>query len=404
MKFIIESSPVPIYNRIATAFAKTLMEFGHTVHFIDASGFSEADFVNTINSIEIDYYISTNELNVIQKKSRMDEEYLFEKVLANVIFVHHDNLFSAFQDINYIASKLESLAHISHRSHHFCLEASNIDLLKASGISRAYKINHASEFNAQPSNTTPQWGVTFIGHLMSSLNLYPANDIAVGNHLQVMAWNRFSHSSYAAQPHIRKLARDPYILSSLGPDASKNIFATEQFLMAGLNKFSSPMRGQLISSIKSKRVDIFGGDLSYGRIHDPLLILQQSNIHYQPATQDYQDASGIYQTSRINLNISSLQFDSAVNNRVFDIVCSGGFVLTDRRHELSDICSFADEISFETPEEMVEKIENFSAISNNTKHQELKESLHKEFKSRFTYPAAINHILKCIASASHQSH
>ncbi len=137
------------------------------------------------------------------------------------------------------------------------------------------------------------------------------------------------------------------------------------------------MRGQLISSIKSKRVDIFGGDLSYGRIHDPLLILQQSNIHYQPATQDYQDASGIYQTSRINLNISSLQFDSAVNNRVFDIVCSGGFVLTDRRHELSDICSFADEISFETPEEMVEKIENFSAISNNTKHQELKESLHK---------------------------
>jgi hypothetical protein len=60
MKFIIESSSVPIYNRIATAFAKTLMEFGHTVHFIDASGFNETDFVNTINGIEIDYYISTN--------------------------------------------------------------------------------------------------------------------------------------------------------------------------------------------------------------------------------------------------------------------------------------------------------------------------------------------------------
>ena len=67
MKFIIESSAVPIYNRIATAFAKTLMEFGCTVHFIDARGFNETDFIKTINGMEIDYYISTNELNIVQK-------------------------------------------------------------------------------------------------------------------------------------------------------------------------------------------------------------------------------------------------------------------------------------------------------------------------------------------------
>lgn len=404
MKFIIESSSVPIYNRIASAFAKTLMEFGHTVHFIDASGFNETDFVNTINAIEIDYYISTNELNVVQKKSILDEEFLFEKIHANIIFVHHDNIFSAFHDINYIASKLQSLANISHRSHHFCLEASNIDLLKASGIDRAFKINHASEFNAQPTDTVPQWGVTFIGHLMSSLNLYPANDIAGGSHLQVIAWNRFSQSSYAVQPRIHQLARDPYVLASLGPDASNNLRVTEQFLMAGLNKFSSPMRGQLISTIKKQRVDIFGGDLSYGRIHDPLLILEQSNIHYQPATQNYQDAAGIYRSSRINLNISSLQFDSAVNNRVFDIVCSGGFVLTDKRNNLTDICSFADEISFETPEEMNEKIADYSDANSHARYTELKMSLHEEFKSRFTYSIAVDHVLKYISGAKHPTH
>ncbi len=394
MKFIIESSSVPIYNRIATAFAKTLMEFGHTVHFIDASGFNETDFVNTINGIEIDYYISTNELNVVQKKSELNEEFLFEKIQTKIIFIHHDNLFSAFHSISYIASKLEALTKISQRSYHFCLEASNVDLLKAVGIKNATKINHASEFTAAPVVTESKWGVTFIGHLMSSLNLYPADSIPGGHHLQALAWNRFSHSSYAVQPDIENLVQDPYILASLGPDADKNVWATQQFLIAGLNKLSSPMRGQLISTIKNHRVDIFGGDLSYGRINDPLLVLQQSNVYYQSATQNYYDACGIYQSSRINLNISSLQFDTGLNNRVLDVIFSGGFILTDRRNELSNFCPFADEITFETPEELNEKISYFSNKENNEKYYELKNESLKLFSKEFSYKKRITHIFK----------
>jgi hypothetical protein len=396
MKFIIESSSVPIYNRIATAFAKTLMEFGHTVHFIDASGFNETDFVNTINDIEIDYYISTNELNVIQKKSELDESFLFEKIQTKIIFIHHDNLFSAFHNISYIAHKLEALAKVSKRSYHFCLEASNVDLLKAAGIPNATKINHASEFTAAPIVTQSQWGVTFIGHLMSSLNLYPADSVPGGQHLQVMAWNRFSHSSYAVQPDIENLVQDPYVLASLGPDANKNLLATQQFLMAGLNKFSSPLRGQLISTIKNHRVDIFGGDLSYGRIKDPLLVLQQSNVHYQPATENYQDACGIYQSSRINLNISSLQFDTAINNRAFDVIMSGGFLLTDQREELQSVCSLAKEISFETPEEMEFKIQKYSDSNNNKIYNEIKWEIHNEISMKFSYQLTIEKILNSL--------
>jgi hypothetical protein len=392
MKFIIESSSVPIYNRIATAFAKTLMEFGHTVHFIDASGFNETDFVNTINDIEIDYYISTNELNVIQKKSELDESFLFEKIQTKIIFIHHDNLFSAFHNISYIAHKLEALAKVSKRSYHFCLEASNVDLLKAAGIPNATKINHASEFTAAPIVTQSQWGVTFIGHLMSSLNLYPADSVPGGQHLQVMAWNRFSHSSYAVQPDIENLVQDPYVLASLGPDANKNLLATQQFLMAGLNKFSSPLRGQLISTIKNHRVDIFGGDLSYGRIKDPLLVLQQSNVHYQPATENYQDACGIYQSSRINLNISSLQFDTAVNNRVMDVIMSAGFILTDARDELTELIPTLQEVSFKSPEELSEKISYYSNKDNERRYQELKYEIHSEAKKVFNYQSVIEKI------------
>lgn len=396
MIFIIESSKVPIYNRIATAFTRTLMAFGHTVHFIDASDFKEIDFINTINGIEYDFYISTNELNTVQKKSEDDEIFLFEKLLRKVIFIHHDNLFSAFHSISHIAQKLTAYVHIKDRSHHFCLEASNVDFLQKSGITNSYKINHASEFTPSSTPSINKWGVTFIGHLMSSLNLYPTESVHAGQHLEVMAWNRFINSSFAIQPQIQRLVEDPYVLASLGTEAIQNPLATQQFLIAGLNKFSSPMRGQLISTIKDHRVDIFGGDLSYGRINDPLLILQQSNVHYQPATQNYQDACGIYASSRINLNISSLQFDTAVNNRVFDVVLSGGFILTDKRADLRDLLPMHKEISFESPEEMHYKIEYWSSPAHEKSYKELKFETYEHLKNNFTYKNSVELILTSI--------
>ena len=93
------------------------------------------------------------------------------------------------------------------------------------------------------------------------------------------------------------------------------------------------------------------------------------------------------------MNISSLQFDTAVNNRIFDVVLSGGFILTDRRKDLYDICAFADEISFETPEEMNEKISYFSTSENNKKYLELKNECLKLFSLEFNYEKRMSHIL-----------
>ncbi len=393
MKFIIESSAVPIYNRIATAFAKTLIEFGHIVHFINATEFNETDFVNTINAIEFDYYFTTNELNFIQKKSVSNDFFLFEKIQRKIIFIHHDNLFSAFHDLKYISDKIKALSNISQRSHHYCLEASNVELLKTSGIANAIKINHASEFTTPPNACEPEWGVTFTGHLMSSLYLYPAESLPAGLHLLSVAWNRFSHSSFAAQPQIERLSRDPYILESLGPDAPNNSLATQQFLIAGLNKFSSPIRGQLLSTIKKHRVDIFGGDLSYGRISDPLLTINQQNIFYQPHTNDYLEAANIYQKSKININISSLQFDCAINNRFIDIISSGGFLLTDKRDDMSVLGNLGDIISFETPEELNDKIDYFMN-ADKSKIENIIKEIQYVLLDNFNYRVLVNDILQ----------
>ena len=215
MKFIIESSRVPIYDRIAQAFTKALMQFGHTVYFIDTSEFTESEFIRAINRMEFDYYLSTNELNFIQKESIQEGLFLFEKIHAKIVFIHHDNLFSSFNNVRFITNKINALVRIKKKSIHFCLESSNIEILKYSGIERAYKINHASEFSKTLPFMPEKWGVTFIGHFMSSLNLYPAESVTAGLHLQVMAWNRFCNSSYAIQPSIKKLIEDMYFLKSI---------------------------------------------------------------------------------------------------------------------------------------------------------------------------------------------
>jgi len=92
-----------------------------------------------------------------------------------------------------------------------------------------------------------------------------------------------------------------------------------------------------------------------------------------------------------------LQFDTAVNNRVFDIVCSGGFVITDKRRDLFEICKFANEISFETPEELNEKIVQFNSKDRSPRYLDLKVALYEDFKSRFTYSNAIDNIFTSIS-------
>jgi hypothetical protein len=395
MKFIIESSSVPIYNRIAVAFAQTLMEFGHTVHFIDASGFNETDFVNTINDIDIDYYISTNELNRIQKDVPETDFFYFNLINKKKIFIHHDSIFSGVNNYELIKRKIASFQSSNNDSHHFCIESSNIELLHKYGITNAHKTYHATEFSCSKFNQE-KFGISFVGHLMSGINLYPSDSLPGGKHLQSIAWSRYCNSSFETIPIIRELAQDKYFLDTIGISATDNNFAIEQYLVANLNKLSSAYRGEIISNIRDQPVDIIGGDLSYGRIKDPLLLIEQKNIKYHPATSDYSQTQHIYSKSRINLNISALQFDTAINNRIIDIIGSGGFILTDHRSDLDLMIESSNEITFKSPEELNHLIDFYMHNDNKKRSIELIDALQSEIMKKFLYSNSVSEILRKI--------
>lgn len=395
MIFIVETSPVPIYQRHAAAIAETLMNHGHTVHFIDASPFSNDEYIHTINNIEFDYYISTNELNKLQAYSNEHESYVFEKIARKFIFIHHDNLCSCINDIDLIHKKLSAFSNHAQRSFHFCIENRNIQLLNALSVSQAYKIHHVTEFSMPVRQDNYEYGISFIGHLMTTTKLYPIETIDYGRLAMAAAWNKLNRLDFNIEDFFYKnFENNPLLAKKAGKE---KIYPRDVYFyhfISSLNKLSSAFRGDIFGNIKNHEIEIIGGDLSYGRISDPLLKFDVPNIKYHSATNNYADTKLIYNKTKISLNVSSLQFDNALNPRVFDVFASGGFLITDRLPDLAEVLTDSNEISFNSVEELQFKLDYFSQKENNKKYIDLKEHFKKQVDAKHTYDNLIELIIK----------
>lgn len=394
MQFMIESSPTPIYNRLAMSIVSALKKLGHEVHFIDPFEFDHETFVKVINNIAIDYYISTNDNNFINQLNPVTGKYLIEEVDKKIIIIHHDSSFYKPSEIQETQTYLQALIRHTDRFFHFFIETSNRKNFENIGIRNCYDITHASEFSPSNdiANESFQHGLSFVGHLMSSLNAYPADSLHVNHHMFAMAWQRTAHATFPIQPEIWALLNDPNFRGKFSTDQFHNL-ATFQFLMHEVTKLSMAYRGELIGKINNFDIAIYGGDLSHGRIDNPLMKIQKGNVQYLPATADYQTTQSIYQNSKININLSSLQFDTAINNRIIDIVMAGGFVITDKRSALIELCPSCAEISFDSPEEMQYLIDYFMHPANFHKYQQVKEAVFHEMKDQFTYERVISKML-----------
>ena len=66
----------------------------------------------------------------------------------------------------------------------------------------------------------------------------------------------------------------------------------------------------------------------------------------------YRDLAQFYQGSRINLNITSAQMKTGLNQRVFDVPAAGAFLLTDWREQLGEVFEPGREVvTYQSPEE-----------------------------------------------------
>lgn len=107
------------------------------------------------------------------------------------------------------------------------------------------------------------------------------------------------------------------------------------------------------------------------------------------------ELSKVYQQYAINLNISSIQLETSVNNRVFDVFASKGFLLSDYKQEMELI--FPDhwqEITFRNLDELGSKGEYF--LTHDKERRELTEELYHIVLKRHTYQNRAQEIIEVI--------
>lgn len=114
---------------------------------------------------------------------------------------------------------------------------------------------------------------------------------------------------------------------------------------AGMHK-----RRKFLKEITDLGLHTFGDPQEWERLLGP------AAGHHPPV--DYRrELASIYRSSAINVNITSCQMRSAVNQRVFDIPSCGGFVLSDNQKDLGELFELGTEaVEFASGGDLREKI------------------------------------------------
>lgn len=94
------------------------------------------------------------------------------------------------------------------------------------------------------------------------------------------------------------------------------------------------------------------GDLTVAGDSHWRQLLNPPSANLIPPLDYYRELAPFYQGSQVNLNITSAQMKTGLNQRVFDVPAAGGFLLTDHREQLFELFEPEREVvSYHDPEE-----------------------------------------------------
>ncbi len=108
-----------------------------------------------------------------------------------------------------------------------------------------------------------------------------------------------------------------------------------------------------------------------------------------------------YHRAAVNLNFTSLQMPSAVNQRVFDVPASGAFLLSDAQRDISELFDPDSIATFDGPEALQEKIDFFTR--NEAQRHRFIRRAHAQVMARHTYEHRMTKLIAETAAAAAES-
>ena len=389
LKISIENSTTPIYRRIIDCLAKSLRERSHHVSIETPESHNSVNsYINSQISKECDYTLITNDCSLTSAYIENLGVFTFELLPCRLIFLHHDNCIARPGFSPEMLFKLYSaFKNTSERSHHFCIESSNCEELRQLGVANAHLIRHASEFNLQPLLQGMEFGTSFVGHVLGMpLQL---DDMKTSHRIQRDYWSRVCNASHPIRTRSQQMDKHHQEW-----EERAQIIAQAGHHVSTMHNYSLLMRGEILKRASEKPIDIFGGDPAYLHGVKASRTIDSPNLIYHPPTKCAEEAAYVYSRSLINNNITPLQFDTCVINRVIDIGAAGGFPLTDWKEDLASITSVHKQISYESPEELQEKILYYSQPEHQKERLEICDTLYNEIHANFSYAHIVDYLLE----------
>lgn len=195
-------------------------------------------------------------------------------------------------------------------------------------------------------------------------------------------------------PHLLPMAYDPKYYSRSNTSSVKDI---DICFIGEIERY--PQRRRLLAHVasrfKERRIAIWADSIhwySHRHVGDFLLAGFKKNIQLTRKTLDHEKISGIYNRSKICLNVHHAQSKKAVNPRTFEILGSGGLLLTDRR--LDEIEGFEDRegyLYYSDEAELVDRLKE--ALENEQKATHLADIGHSKVREH-TFEQRARTILK----------
>lgn len=150
---------------------------------------------------------------------------------------------------------------------------------------------------------------------------------------------------------------------------------------------SMMLRKELVTACIPQGIRTFGDPLGWKAMCGDALPTWP-NVDYRS------EIAGIYRGIDINVNITSCQMPTAVNQRVFDVPLCGGFVLSDCQPDIEELFSPGEIAAYRSTEELVSKISHYRAHED--ERRAITQKARAGILARHTYAHRIDAIRKIL--------
>ncbi|HAR62946.1 MAG: hypothetical protein DKM50_04045 [Candidatus Margulisiibacteriota bacterium] len=149
-------------------------------------------------------------------------------------------------------------------------------------------------------------------------------------------------------------------------------------------KLNTMIRKQVIYGVASKYLTHVFGTSSWTK-------LANKNILVNPAISYNIVLNHLYNQSKINLNITSPHLLMAINQRIFDVGASKGFVLSDYRDSVVELFDEDEIVCYKDRNDLLEKVTHF--LNNDGLRSVFAKKLHEKVIAKHTWEHRVQHVL-----------